>query len=120
MLEIVKEINQNTIILILSTKEVYNSLRVKYYDRRLAIVFSKLKKLINYKKKDKKSIQDIWIRLSKLRSDIITIKPSIKESYNNSELLIRLLDYLPSPYNTIVNTLKARSNIATLEAFRIL
>ena len=59
MLKTVKEINQNTIILILSAKEVYNSLRVKYYDRYLAIVFSKLKELINYKKKDKKSIQDV-------------------------------------------------------------
>ena len=56
MLKVVKEINQNAIILVLSAKEVYNSLRVKYYDYRLAIVFSKLKKLTNYKKKDKESI----------------------------------------------------------------
>ena len=33
---------------------------------------------------------------------------------------MRLLDYLLSLYNTIVNTLKARSNITTLEALRIL
>ena len=33
---------------------------------------------------------------------------------------MRLLDCLPSPYNTTVDTLKARSNVATLKALRIL
>ena len=56
ILKAVKEIDQNTIILVSSAKEAYNSLRAKYYDRRLAIVSSKLKKLTNYKKKDKESI----------------------------------------------------------------
>ena len=120
MLEVVNKINQNTIVLVLSAKEVYNSLRTKYYNCRRAIVSSKLKELTNYKKKDKESIQDIQTRLSKLRSDIIAIKPNIKESYNNTELLMRLLDYLLSLYNTIVNTLKVRSNVTTLEALRIL
>ena len=120
MLEVVKEINQNTIILVLSAKEVYDSLRVKYYDRYLAVVFSKFKKLINYKKKDKESIQNMQIRLSKFRSNIITIKLSMKESYNDSELLMRLLDCLLSLYNTIVDILKARGNVATLEALQIL
>ena len=120
MLKTVKKINQNTIILVLSTKEVYNSLRAKYYDYRLAIVSSKLKELINYKKKNKESIQNIQIRLSKLRSNIITIKLSIKESYNNTKFLIRLLNYLLSLYNIIVNIFKARNNIATLEALWIL
>ena len=120
ILEVVNKINQNAIVLVSSAKEVYDSLRIKYYDRRLAIVSSKLKELTNYKKKDKESIQNIQIRLSKLRSDIITIKPSIKESYNDTELLIRLLDCLSSLYNTTVDTLKARGNVTILEALRIL
>ena len=40
----------------LSAKEVYDSLRAKYYDCRLAVVSSKLKELINYEKKDEESI----------------------------------------------------------------
>ena len=44
----------------------------------------------------------------------------MKESYNNTELLMRLLDCLLSSYNTTVNILKARGNITTLEALRIL
>lgn len=120
MLEAVKEIDQNAIILVSSAKEAYDSLRAKYYDRRLAVASSKLKELTNYEKKDEESIQDVWTRLSKLRSDIIAIKPSMKESYDDTELLMRLLDCLPSPYNTTVDTLKARGNVATLEALRIL
>ena len=120
MLEAVNKINQNTIVLVLSAKEAYNSLRTKYYNCRRAIASSKLKELTNYEKKDEESIQDVQTRLSKLRSDIIAIKPNIKESYNNTELLMRLLDYLLSLYNTIVNILKVRSNITTLEALRIL
>ena len=120
MLEAVNKINQNAIVLVLSAKEVYDSLRTKYYDCRRAMVSSKLKELTNYKKKDKESIQDIQIRLSKLRSDIIAIKPNMKESYDDTELLMRLLDYLLSLYNTIVNILKVRGNVTTLEALRIL
>ena len=56
MLEAVNKIDQNTIVLVLSAKEVYNSLRTKYYNCRRAIVSSKLKELTNYKKKDKESI----------------------------------------------------------------
>ena len=89
MLEAVKKIDQNAIILVSSAKEAYNSLRVKYYDRRLAVASSKLKELTNYEKKDEESIQDVWTRLSKLRSDIIAIKPSMKESYDDTELLMR-------------------------------
>ena len=44
----------------------------------------------------------------------------MKESYDNTELLMRLLDCLPSLYDTTVDTLKARDNITTLEALRIL
>ena len=62
----------------------------------------------------------MWIRLSKLRSDIIAIKLSMKESYDDSELLMRLLDCLLSLYNIIVDILKARGNVAILEALRIL
>ena len=120
MLEAVNEIDQNAIVLVSSAKEAYDSLRTKYYDRRLAVASSKLKELTNYEKKDEESIQDTWTRLSKLRSDVIAIKPSMKESYDDTELLMRLLDCLPSSYNTTVDTLKARGNVTTLEALRIL
>ena len=56
MLEVVNEIDQNAIVLVLSAKEVYDSLRTKYYDCRRAVASSKLKELTNYKKKDEESI----------------------------------------------------------------
>ena len=44
----------------------------------------------------------------------------MKESYDDTELLMRLLDCLPSLYDTTVDTLKVRGNVTTLEALRIL
>lgn len=71
-------------------------------------------------KKSGHTIQDTWAALHKIRSDIIAIKPGLKNVYSDEELLYRLYDSLPPEYALTVATLKAREETDANKVLRIL
>lgn len=103
-----------------TAKEADDVLRAKYYDLRPAVATSKLRELATYKKKEEDSIQVTWSKLLKIKTDIVAIKPKLRESYDENEMIMRLLDSLPESYASTVDGLKARETLKVNDALRIL
>ena len=110
----------NLIATLDTAKEQWEKLQSKYTDNRRLVIANKQKELVNYKKQEEHTVQDAWAAIHKLANEIISVKPNLKPSYADEELLYILYDSLPSGYATTVDTLKARDEKDAMKVLRVL
>ena len=120
MIDSVDQADLDAIVNFSDAKDAYDALHAKYFDHRRAVATYKLRDLTTYQKKEEESIQDAWTTLHKMRKDIVAIRPNVRDTYDDEELLMRLLDSLPPEYSATVDTIKARETIDINNVLRIL
>lgn len=110
----------NLIATLDTAKGQWEKLQSKYTDNRRLVIANKQKELVNYKKQEDQTVQDAWAAIHKLANEIIAVKPNLKASYADEELLFILYNSLPIRYAITVDTLKARDEKDAIIALRVL